>query len=240
MITLLICMTKQKEADVILEMSKNTIALISNEELEILNIGYEDEAKEKIKSLGVFQAVIIDITHEKGIWMVESIREEYPQVEILIIADTTISPVRYLNPKVKASSLLLKPFQRDMVKETILGFFRQFIINQTMNSQEDFFRLRKRGKDFNISCKQILYLEARDKKLYLKCAINEYVIYETLDSALEQLPDYFMRCHRSFLVNRLHIQNVKYAENIISLDNDEMIPLSRSYKNVLKEALANE
>ena len=53
----------------------------------------------------------------------------------------------------------------------------------------------------------------------------------------EKLGEAFWRCHRSFLVNRARIGNVRLKENIVELDNGETCLLSRKAKAEYASAL---
>ena len=64
---------------------------------------------------------------------------------------------------------------------------------------------------------------------------KEYSQYGTLDAIQRELPDEFMRCHRSFVVNTGYINRVKLSENMIYLENEMTVPLSRSYKQDIKQ-----
>ena len=63
----------------------------------------------------------------------------------------------------------------------------------------------------------------------------EYPFYDTLDQLEERLSEKFLRCHRSYLVNKMRISKVYLSRNTLVLDEGEEIPLSRSYKPQVKQ-----
>ena len=69
---------------------------------------------------------------------------------------------------------------------------------------------------------------------------KEYGIYGALDTLEEELPKQFRRCHRSYIINTSYISKVWYSKNSILLKNDEEMPLSRSYKTIIKEVVNSE
>lgn len=233
-------MPDKKQESYIINHIKNVVAALGNDKLEIFHYDDIKNAGENLSSIDQMQAAVIDVTSDFGFELARRIRSRSAQTEIMIVADISISPIRYLNPKVKASALLLKPFEKEKTIAMLRSFIRQFVISKDTRQQEDYFYLKKRGEDVAISFYSILYFEARDKKLYINCGTREYVIYDSLDSVHRMLPDYFIKCHRSFLVNRRHIQDISFTEGSILLDNGESIPLSRAHKNMLREVLRNE
>ena len=83
----------------------------------------------------------------------------------------------------------------------------------------------------------IRYFEARTKQVVLVTATREYPFYATLDKLQQTLPPQFLRCHRSFIVNIRYVLRAHYNENLLYLEGEEPIPLSRSYKAAVKEVL---
>lgn len=81
----------------------------------------------------------------------------------------------------------------------------------------------------NIQCVEAAgnysYIYTRDNKYIsnLKFKELEYIFY----------PKGFVKVHRSFIINALHIQSINMEENIIKLENSNTIPLSRSHKQRL-------
>ena len=66
----------------------------------------------------------------------------------------------------------------------------------------------------------------------------DYPFYDTLDQLEERLAGRFLRCHRSYLVNRSKISKVYLSQNILVLSGGEEIPLSRSYKPAVKSFMS--
>lgn len=240
MVSLLMSMKEKKEETKILSYLKSIFAMLSDEDIQFIHYDPKKNIKEIMNESDTVQAAIVDVTSKFGLELAAEIRELYPDVEIMIIADMTISPIKYLNPSIKASALLLKPFEKDLAYDTLKSFIKQFYVNQTSQDEESNFFLKKKGEDIAIPYDSILYLEARNKKVFVICDAKEYGLYDSLETVKDIFPDYFVRCHRSFYVNRKRIANVKYAEGCIYLDNDEIIPVSRSYKSLLKGVLVGE
>ena len=72
---------------------------------------------------------------------------------------------------------------------------------------------------------------------FLNTGMEEYGFNDTLDRLETELEEGFIRCHRSFLVNKTMIESVWLSQNRQMLEDDIEIPLSRSYKPLIKEFL---
>ncbi|MDO5551103.1 MAG: LytTR family DNA-binding domain-containing protein, partial [Lachnospiraceae bacterium] len=64
---------------------------------------------------------------------------------------------------------------------------------------------------------------------------EEFGFYETIENMEKQLPEFFCRCHRSYIVNMQKVKAVKPSLNVIELQDGITVPLSRSYKKTIKE-----
>ena len=100
---------------------------------------------------------------------------------------------------------------------------------------EEAFVLSGREGKTRIPYRQIYYFEARSKKLYLRLPDREMAFYGTMEELEAKLPEVFLRCHRSFLVNKNHIERILLSQNEIVLSHGISVPLSRSYKPCFRE-----
>ena len=80
----------------------------------------------------------------------------------------------------------------------------------------------------------ISFFEARNKKIYLNTGIKEYGFYDTMEHLEKELGDPFIRCHRSFLVNRGKIEKTVLAKNMLTLKDGYEIPVSRTYRTAMR------
>ena len=88
--------------------------------------------------------------------------------------------------------------------------------------------------NYRIFCRDILYLESRDKIICFHMADQTTLqCYAKLDEILEQLPgESFTRCHQSFVVNILHV--TKMAENHFFI-GPAVISISKKYLKSAKD-----
>ena len=236
MISMLIYSCKQNEIELLKEISKDIMAFQSEERLEIAT--FMDSKTIDMEALENVDVAYVDITDEFGLQVAKDLRAKFVNVEIMIISDSTISPMLYLTPNVRAASLLLKPLNSSMVENGVRELF-SFIKPKEIDT-EDFFMFEDEREKRRIPYSKILYFEARNRRVYIRVQSKEYSIYTALDSLEEELPEQFKRCHRSYIINTSFIGKLLDSKNSILLKNEEEIPLSRSYKTVIKEVVKNE
>ena len=100
---------------------------------------------------------------------------------------------------------------------------------------EEVFVIADRDGKIRISFGSILYFEARAKKIYASLEKEEYGFYESMEHLLDRLPPYFVRCHRSYVVNLKRLKRYQATAGICVLGADVEIPVSRSYRQNMKE-----
>lgn len=97
--------------------------------------------------------------------------------------------------------------------------------------------LQTGGSIYRMPSHQVLYIEARDKKVLIWTTHQCITVYERLGALAEQLGDRFVQCHRSYLVNCSAIERVDFAEMQVYLKGGVALPLSRSCRDALKRSM---
>lgn len=103
---------------------------------------------------------------------------------------------------------------------------------------EMFLTIQNGGKVFRLPFGDIFFIEASDKKINIWTKRQCLSVYERMSELEQKLGTRFIRCHRSYLVNYAQIESVDFAGMEIILRNSERLPLSRTFKNALKERFA--
>ena len=94
-----------------------------------------------------------------------------------------------------------------------------------------------KGKEHIINIDNIVYLESDNHRTLIHLEDEVLYIYEKLGSVEKRLPDSFIRCHKSFLVN---MEKIRYIENeSVNISESLSIPVSRSRKDEVTSAYFN-
>lgn len=214
---------------------ENSVAFFSDDKLKIYKFNTYEESNDFIRLESKLDFAIVEVKNDKDIAFLAEFRAINPNVELMLLADSKISPMEYLNPKIRASALLLTPYNQDRLKEVIDDFISDYYRRLENISEEKMFVVNtKDGKEY-IPFSNIFYIEVREKRVYVRLQNREYSQFGTLENTLKSFPQYFLRCHRSYAFNSKYLSSIKYSENIIFLSHGIQVPLSRSYKKEVKE-----
>lgn len=217
------------------QISKDATAYFSEEILTIEKFQKAETAAEFLEGKHLLDLACMEVMKAEDIQLIKKVRNFYMQSEILLIADSRISPMEYLTPEIRAASLLLRPYEEKQCRQVLHHFFRSFY--QTRNDADEKCALILENQDgkTKIPFHLIYYIEVRERKLFIRLQNREYSRYDSLENILKILPDSFLQCHRSFVFNTEYFDSVKLSENRIRLEHDIFVPLSRSFKPKIKE-----
>ena len=82
---------------------------------------------------------------------------------------------------------------------------------------------------------RILYFECQNKLIYVNLEHQKIAFKAVLGELEQRLPSHFVRSHRSFIVNKRKIRDISYSLGEIYLETQDIVPLSRSYKKIIRE-----
>ena len=91
------------------------------------------------------------------------------------------------------------------------------------------------NKNTFIDLNDILFIEKAGVKIIYHTYQADYVSYNSFNKLI--LPQNFIRCHKSFIVNIDNISNISYSDNIIYLKNGSSCYIGPKYKNSLLEVI---
>lgn len=148
---------------------------------------------------------------------------------------------------------LLKPIERERLDITVKKLQSSAPFSPDLNSIQsliDAMRPKRELKTITVRLgekimlvrlDEISYIEAEDKYVFLHCLDGSSHLTDFTISYLEEkLPDYFLRIHRSFIINTELIKEIKKSFNgsfVFTLSDKEItrINSSRSYSVNLRE-----
>lgn len=230
---------------------EDEMIIAANMSLQLTSLGYEitgiilkgEDALVHIKQ-NTPDIILLDL-HLKGtlsgVETAQLIQEDY---NIPIIYVTANSDDVHFN-KVKATNpygFISKPFKKQDLQRTIelaVNRFSSENEKETDSVKEetlpfilsDCIFVRHQDKMVKVQIDDILYIEAERNYARIYSKNKEYLLVVTLKDLEEKLPiNYFMRIHRSFIVNLSKIDEIATSHIVIS---KKAIPISPESKKHL-------
>lgn len=133
---------------------------------------------------------------------------------------------------------ILTPFTKERLLQSVDKYHKYY----SKRDSGEFERLLndhsislKTGKSMvNVKINEMLYLEGFGEYIKIHLVNSNFLtVYGTFDSILNLLPkELFMRCHRSYCINRRHLDAI-FSDKCI-LKGKIAIPISAKYKGLIK------
>lgn len=234
MVSMLLYSSDEKELHNIHILVKNLAAYLSEEKWETSCFSSLKDIEIFLEQQSLLNMACYDVTQKGSLDVLEKVRRRYADMLLMLIADASLSPMDYVRPDILASSLILRPFSKEALRDKLKDLINSHLSRVENNSPEEAFIVETREGKTRVPYSQIYYVEARDKKIYLRLQNKEIAFNSTLEELEEKLPANFLRCHRSFMVNQVHIEQILLSQSEIHLSHGITVPLSRSYKPKFK------
>lgn len=212
---------------------RDSLAQWSSEDAAIHCYSQLTQVEQALRSADPADVICLDITGADGIPAAERIRSGNGRMLLVLIADEQMSPRMYMRPSIMAASILFRPLRREEAR-AILQEVLQVWEERNADPSEQFV-FSASGETHRIPHSEILYFEAREKRIFLRTSHSEYGFYETMEHLSGILPACFLRCHKSYIVNMTYLRSLNLAQNCLQLgDSAITVPVSRTYKPALK------
>jgi DNA-binding LytR/AlgR family response regulator len=160
----------------------------------------------------------------------------------IVVFTTAYSEYAVEGYKVDAADYLLKPFGFDDFKRAAMKVKKQYDLQYSQPAvvsspdEDDALFLKTDYKVVRVHVSDITYVEGMSE--YLKIHLinrKPLVVLLSMKKIEERLPNYFMRIHRSYIINLKCIQEVN--KNRVILDTDTNLPIGDLYREAFNEYL---
>lgn len=134
--------------------------------------------------------------------------------------------------KYKTFDYLPKPIVDERLEETILR-----LMDDMKSTPSRFIKLNNNRTIINQD--EVNYIKKDGMKLVFCTNNRTYETYSSFNKIQGCLPDNFVRCHKSFIVNVKNISDINSNNNTILFSPNESCSIGGKYKNEIMEVLKN-
>lgn len=166
-----------------------------------------------------------DIT---GCDVAEIIRKKNKNVYIIFL--TGHLEYALLAYKYKTFDYLLKPITIERLEETILR-----LVEDTQESNAKFLKFNNTV----IKQDEINYIKKDGMKLVFCTPSHNYEIYSSFSKIENCLPENFVRCHKSYIINVNNVTHFTTKDNSVSFEHNAPCCIGAKYKNNFLEVFKN-
>jgi DNA-binding LytR/AlgR family response regulator len=179
---------------------------------------------------GKYDLLFFDIYMDgmNGIEAAKELRRLGERLSIVFISSTAEYALE--GYQVDALRYLQKPIQYDKLREALLSAYKMKSV------KGDTLTFQVGDRLYKIPFGEIEYLESQGRETVVS-TINEQISVHMKFSDMEQLlpEDTFIRCHRSYIVNLLEVENIERYQ--ATMKNQDYIPISQQQYTEMKNRM---
>lgn len=211
--------------------------------LEAIFINNDIDAEVGLKALNASEVInyiennkvdvlILDINLKSeitGCDIADTVRKK--NKDVYIIFTTAHLEYALIAYKYKTFDYLPKPISEERLEETILR-----LIDDIKLSPSKFIKLNNKTI---INQDEINYIKKDGMKLVFCTNTRTYETYSSFNKIQNCLPENFVRCHKSYIVNLKNVTDINSNKNTIVFAPNESCSIGAKYKNEIMEVLKN-
>ncbi len=184
------------------------------------------------KTANVFLLDIDLKVQESGFMLAQKIRENDRKAYIVFITAHLEFILRAF--KIKPFDFLPKPATAEILEKCILDIYNDYMFINDTREEANFIEIKSGSNLYRIRAADIIYIEKVSYKTIIHMVSNEIYCYDTLESIENRLSgNNFVRCHKSFIVNRDYISNINTKEKKVVFESGQFCFIGGKYKKGL-------
>ena len=194
-------------------------------------------AKDLISRIEFFSENSIDIVITdiempdiNGIEMAKELKKYHPRMEFIFVTNYTdyIQEVFSVNPV----HYIIKPVNPEKLSEAL-----KIATSEIERNKKNTVDIISKNKTLRIRLDEIKYIESYTRKIVLHELRTNTEIIMKLDDFQSMLPPFFLRIHKSYLVNMNMIRSI--SNNRIELFTGEILPVTKAKYPIVKKSILN-
>ena len=132
--------------------------------------------------------------------------------------------------KFKTFDYIAKPFTYERLEETINRLF-----DDVKGLPSKYLKID--NKNTIIDENEIEFIKRDGMKVVFHTSFNDYDTYSSFNKLQDSLPNNFIRCHKSYVVNINNIKNIDFVENRIYFKKGDFCEIGPKYKKSIMGVL---
>ncbi|MBQ3584876.1 MAG: response regulator transcription factor [Lachnospiraceae bacterium] len=167
---------------------------------------------------------------DERIKMARDIQEYFPHIKIMFYSENIIYAENIF--KATPSFFFKIPLENNLVNKALEKVKKDIVYDNNSS-----IKIVSKGQIIKLKYENINYMESAGRKIYIYSNSGNYETYSTMEEMMQQLPNYFYKCHRSYIVNLYKVTSITKLG--LSIQENNLVPFSKKLKNDLKMRLQN-
>lgn len=181
----------------------------------------------------------IEIKQEtrKGLDVAREIRKIDPHgILVFVTTHSELAPISY-QYMVSALTFIEKDLPYETRRELITQCLANYVAKNEALIDEDYFVIDNAYTTIKVPFATVEYVMTDEPHRLQLVTTNQLIqFYGTLKD-VEQMDARFVRCHKSVLINKMHVQQLDTKQQVVYLTSGKQVPVSRRMVKTMKALL---
>lgn len=170
-----------------------------------------------------------------GIDIARRLRKQYKNIYIIFLTQHLELVNSAINYNIMPSGVFNKEADESEIKKALMNIY-EYCLEDTRIAAATL-TINTGSTVYKVKYDEIVYIESLNKKIHIYTNTQRISCYHSLQTLVEELGDGFIRCHKSYIINKKKIKNIHTKDMSVEMDNGSMIAISRTYKSGLKDVM---
>ncbi|MBR0350969.1 MAG: response regulator transcription factor [Clostridia bacterium] len=230
MLNFVICDDNLKIVERLTEMLDNIFMKNNYEASVTFTTNSADEVLDHVK-FNKADVILLDInlkSNKTGLDVAEEIRNQNKDTYLIFLTGhLEFALVAY---KYKTFDYIAKPITQERLEMTINRLF-----DDIYSKPKKYIKLD--NKNTIIDEAEVNYIKRDGMKLVFNTNCRDYEIYSSFNKVQDKLPENFVRCHKSYIINVDRISNVEPTRHRVFFNDNNFCDIGPKYKNAFMEVM---
>lgn len=163
-----------------------------------------------------------------GIDLANRLRKQYKNIYLVFVTECYELISAVINQNLMPSGFLSKKTNQEEIQKVLLNIYNYCSADDKVAGAT--ITISTGSAVYRIRYDDILYLESLNKKINVYTQNKRISCYSSLQTLGEELGEDFIRCHKSYIINKSKIKELYTRDMYVELSNGSKIPISRTYK----------
>lgn len=200
-----------------------------------------DEILSKIASCTYTPIYFLDIEIKdeikKGLEIAQQIRTiDQEGIIVFVTTHSELAPISY-QYMVSALTFIEKDLSYDMRRKLMLDCLMHYVNKNKSLIEKDYFVVDNSYTTIKVPFNTVEYIVTDAPHRLQLVTTNQLIQFYGTLKEIEQMDERLIRCHKSVLINKMHVQQLDPKQQLVQLTSGKQVPVSRRLMKMMKTLL---
>lgn len=181
----------------------------------------------------------IEIKQEtrKGLEVARELRTIDPEgIIVFVTTHSELAPISY-QYMVSALTFIEKDLPYDMRRKLIMDCLAHYVKKNKGVMDKDYFVIDNSYTTIKVPFDTVEYIMTDEPHRLQLVTTNQLIQFYGTLKEIEQMDERLVRCHKSVLINKMHVQQLDPKQQLVQLISGKQVPVSRRLMKTMKTLL---